>query len=100
MALPYTAKAAPALCGERPSENVGSGGRNNHLDGIIAISLQEQQSGPGHEVYRARKIEPRPYQTDIKAKYNSCVAYCIRKIIIVAPTGSGKTVIALSLIHI
>jgi DNA repair protein RadD len=43
-------------------------------------------------------IELRPYQTDVVAEYERLVAAGVRRIIIVAPTGSGKTVIGAEII--
>lgn len=40
----------------------------------------------------------RPYQTDISAEFEHLVAQGERRILMVAPTGSGKTVIAAAII--
>ena len=40
----------------------------------------------------------RPYQTDISAEFERLVAQGERRILMVAPTGSGKTVIAAAII--
>jgi len=40
----------------------------------------------------------RPYQTDIAADFERHIAQGERKILLVAPTGSGKTVIASAII--
>jgi superfamily II DNA or RNA helicase len=43
--------------------------------------------------------ELRPYQTDIVAKFHACLQSGKRRIILVAPTGSGKTIIGADIIR-
>ena len=41
----------------------------------------------------------RPYQTDVVAQIEQAIAAGERRILLVAPTGSGKTVIASAIIN-
>jgi DNA repair protein RadD len=43
--------------------------------------------------------ELRPYQTDIVAKFQACLEAGKRRVILVAPTGSGKTIIGADIIR-
>ena len=43
--------------------------------------------------------ELRPYQIDVIAEFHSCVESGRRRIILVAPTGSGKTIIGAEIIR-
>ena len=44
------------------------------------------------------RVELRPYQTSITAEFERLIAQGERKILMVAPTGSGKTVIASAIV--
>jgi superfamily II DNA or RNA helicase len=46
----------------------------------------------------ARAVELRPYQVDVIAEYDRAVAAGTRRIILVAPTGSGKTIVGAAII--
>lgn len=43
-------------------------------------------------------IELRPYQSDVKAECDRIIAEGTRRILIVAPTGGGKTVVFAAII--
>jgi superfamily II DNA or RNA helicase len=66
-----------------------------------AVLLKESPlSTTASEHLGVRRTSPelRPYQQDVIARVNAEIAAGKRRILIVAPTGSGKTVIAAAII--
>jgi superfamily II DNA or RNA helicase len=59
---------------------------------IIAFSNPPQPADPPKAAVPSDTL--RPYQTDVIAEIEKAVAAGQRRIILVAPTGSGKTIIA------